>query len=73
MPAYRRLPSPPFPPDTVRSWSEPADRSWISFTTVEGRVVFFANRNRFGAVLPYSPIHPYPTAGQWRTGERCPF
>jgi hypothetical protein len=73
MPAYRRLPVPPFSPPAWRSWSEPTDGSWISYTTIEGRVVHFANRDKYGAVLPYSPHHPHPTAGQWRTGERCPI
>lgn len=69
MPAYR------FASQSVNRWrryNEPSDGSWVGFTSRAGRVVFFTNRDRAGAVLPYHVHPPHPTAGHWRTGERAP-
>jgi hypothetical protein len=33
-------------------WIEPGDRSWIAFIDIDGKPLFFLNRDQDGGVLP---------------------
>lgn len=42
---------------------EPEDRSWIAFVGLDGRPVFFLNRDSTGACLPNDAVNSASTLG----------